>query len=550
MPMEFGVPMEPGSPRMSASPSPRSPLPLGLLFAVFLGTFMALLDVSIVSVALPAMQHSLHVSVAALQWVVDAYTLCLSALVLTGGSLGDRFGRKRLFLLGIGGFTAGSGLCAIATGYPMLITGRVVQGIAAAALMPGALAILGHSFPEPGRRARVIGLWTACAGLALVAGPLVGGLLVEAAGWPWIFVINLPLGVLALVAGWRHIPESADPAHASVDPAGQILGVAWLGALAFGFIEAGNLGWASPAALAAFVGAAVTFAAFVAAELRSSAPMLPIRLFADPRFGLVNAASFVIGFSAFATFVILSLFLQDLQRDSALVTGLHYLPLCVGQVLTATIAGRVTASRGTRLPMVAGLALMGAALLAMTTFSATTGSAWLSAVLALLGIGMGLGLPPVNVAALAAVPRERSGVASATTNAIRQTGTTLGIALLGAILTTRATGHLTASLAAAGLAPGPAHRVALQAVTLHSFPPGAADGVGGATLARLYGLAFSSGFRAAMALAGLASLVMAAAACGLGPSRRAAASPPGPRQGSAVARPRGRRGVQANSQNE
>jgi MFS transporter, DHA2 family, methylenomycin A resistance protein len=192
---------------------------------------------------------------------------------------------------------------------------------------------------------------------------------------------------------------------------------------------------------------------------------------------------------------------------------------------------------------------MGAALLAMTTFSAATGSAWLSAVLALLGIGMGLGLPPVNVAALAAVPRERSGVASATTNAIRQTGTTLGIALLGAILTTRAAGNLAASLAAAGIAPGPAPRVALQAVTLHTFPPGASGRVGAATLTHLYSLAFSSGFRAAMALAGLASLAMAAAACGLGSSRRAAASPLGPHQGPAVAAPGRRRGVQANSQN-
>lgn len=504
---------------MRASPSPRPPLPAGLLLAVFLGTFMALLDVSIVSVALPAMQHGLHVSVAALQWVVDAYTLCLSALVLTGGSLGDRFGRKRLFLLGIAGFAGGSGLCALATGYPMLVAGRAVQGIAAAALMPGALAILGHSFPEPGRRARIIGLWTTCAALALVAGPLLGGILVESAGWPWIFVINLPLGVLALAVGWRHIPESADPAHASVDPAGQILGVAWLGALAFGFIEAGNRGWISASAVAAFACAAVTFAAFVAVELRSSAPMLPIRLFADPRFCLVSAASFVMGFSAFAAFVILSLFLQDLQQDSALVTGLHYLPLCLGEVLTATIAGRITASRGTRLPMIAGYALMGASLLAMTTFSATTGSAWLTVVLALLGIGMGLGLPPVNVAAMAAVPRQRSGVASATTNAVRQTGTTLGIALLGAILATRATGHLATALVATGATPAVAQHIAAQAVTRHVFPPGASA----RAIAHLYDLAFGSGFRAAMAVAGLASLVMAAAACGLGPARRRAA---------------------------
>lgn len=275
--------------------------------------------------------------------------------------------------------------------------------------------------------------------------------------------------------------------------------------------------------------------------------MLPIRLFADVRFCLISAASFIIGFSAFATFVILSLFLQDLQRDSALVTGMHYLPLCLGEVLTAMIGGRVTASRGPRLPMVAGLALMGTSLLAMTTFSVTTGSAWLSVVLALLGIGMGLGLPPVNVAAMAAVPRERSGVASATTNAVRQTGTTLGIALLGAILATRAAGHLAASLIAAGVAPGRARHVALQAVDLHTFRPAAAAGVGAAALAHLYGLAFSSGFRAAMGLAGLASLAMALAACGIG-SSRGSASRLDAHQDEAVARPGGKRNVQADNQ--
>jgi MFS transporter, DHA2 family, methylenomycin A resistance protein len=511
---------------MSRSPSSSPSLPIGLLLAVFLGTFMALLDVSIVSVALPAMQRGLHVSVAALQWVVDGYTLCLSALVLSGGSLGDRFGRKRLFLAGIGGFAVGSGICAVSANYPMLVIGRVGQGIAAAALMPGALSILGHSFPEPGRRARVIGLWGACSGLALVAGPLLGGILVDAASWPWIFVINVPLGVIALLAGWRCIPESADPSHASVDPVGQLLGVAWLGALAFGFIEAGNVGWTSPAALIAFAGSAVAFAAFVRTELASSAPMLPIRLFADGRFALVNVASFVMGFSAFATFVILSLFLQDLQRDSALVTGLHYLPLCLGEVLTATIGGRITASRGPRLPIVIGYAVMGASLLAMTTFSAATGGIWLTVVLALLGIGMGLGLPPVNVAAMAAVPRERSGVASATTNAVRQTGTTLGIALLGAILTTRAAQRLSASLVATGTAPSIAHQAAIQAVTLHTFRAGALVRANAAALAHFYGLAFSSGFRVAMAVAGLTSLAMAAAAIGLGPTRQRAAVRP------------------------
>jgi MFS transporter, DHA2 family, methylenomycin A resistance protein len=518
-------PPTPPSSRPPARPSASPPLPIGLLLAVFLGTFMALLDVSIVSVALPAMQRGLHVSVAALQWVVDAYTLCLSALVLSGGSLGDRYGRKRLFLGGIGGFAVGSAICAMSASYPMLVAGRVGQGIAAAALMPGALSILGHSFPEPRQRARVIGLWGACSGLALVAGPLLGGLLVDAASWPWIFVINVPLGVIALLTGWRCIPESADPSHASVDPAGQLLGVAWLGALAFGFIEAGDGGWASPAAVLAFAASAVAFAAFVAAELRSSAPMLPIRLFADARFSLVNAASFVMGFSAFATFVILSLFLQDLQRDSALVTGLHYLPLCLGEVLTAPIGARITASRGPRLPIVIGYAVMGASLLAMTTFSAATGGIWLSVVLALLGIGMGLGLPPVNVAAMAAVPRERSGVASATTNAVRQTGTTLGIALLGAILTTRATQRLATSLAAAGTAPRIAHQTAIQAVTLHAFRAGAPVHASAAVLAHFYGLAFSSGFRLAMTVAGLTSLALAVAARGLGPSRKLASIP-------------------------
>jgi EmrB/QacA subfamily drug resistance transporter len=403
-----------------------------VVLAVFLGTFMSLLDVSVVNVALPAMQHDLSAGFSTVQWVVDSYTLCLSALMLSGGSLADRYGRKRLYLGGLGVFTLGSLLCAVAPTTALLIAGRLVQGLGAAAVAPGALSLLVQAFPERRQQARMIGLWGACVALAVVAGPLVGGVLTDAFGWPAIFLVNLPLGAIAIVAGLRGITESADPAHAGADPAGQVLAVGWLAALTYAVLEAGHRGWDSPLILSLLAAAAVLFAVFVAVERRVARPMLPTALFARPRFTAVTFASFVLGFGAYGSFYLLSLFLQQVQGASAAETGVRFLPYSLGIAAGSVLGGRIGGDR----VMLAGYTLIGGGLLSLLLVSPDTGYPLIGVLFALLGVGMGFAITTTNSAAVTAVGRERSGTAAATVNAARQTGTALGIAALGAIVNT------------------------------------------------------------------------------------------------------------------
>lgn len=230
---------------------------VALVAAIYLGTFIASLDISIVNLALPTLQYALDTDLAGLQWVVDAYALCLSAFMLSSGPLSDRYGRKLTWLLGVGLFSFGSLLCALATSLPLLLFGRAVQGIAGALLIPGALSILTQAFHDPGQRAQVIGGWTSFSALSLILGPLLGGLLVEHAGWQSIFLINLPLGLLALALGLWGIEETAHPEHAAFDPLGQLLSVVWLGALTYALIAAGEGGWLSPTAWPALLLAGV-----------------------------------------------------------------------------------------------------------------------------------------------------------------------------------------------------------------------------------------------------------------------------------------------------
>lgn len=397
---------------------------------------MSLLDVSVVNVALPAMQDGLSAGFSTLQWVVDSYTLCLSALILSGGALGDRFGRKRLFLGGLAVFTVGSLVCAVAPSAGVLIVGRLVQGVGAATVAPGALSLLVQGFPEARQQARMIGLWGACVALAVVVGPLVGGVLTDAFGWPAIFLVNLPLGVIALVAGWRGIVESADPAHAGADPVGQVLAVGWLAALTYAVLEAGHRGWGAPLIVGLLSVAGLLFLLFVLVERRVARPMLPAELFTRRRFRVVTTASFVLGFGAYGTFYLLSLFLQQVRGASAAETGLQFLPYSLAIAVGSVVGGRLGGHR----VMVVGYGLISLGLLSLLTVGATTSYALIAVVFAVLGVGMGFAITTTNTAGVTAVGRERSGTASAVLNAARQMGTALGIAALGAIVNSHLTG--------------------------------------------------------------------------------------------------------------
>jgi DHA2 family methylenomycin A resistance protein-like MFS transporter len=404
------------------------------LLAAFLGTFIALLDLTIVNVALPTMQTRLGTDLTGVQWIVDSFALCLAALLLSGGLLGDRLGRKRSYLTAIGVFVAGSVLCAVAGGIGVLIAGRVVQGIAAAVIVPGALSLIGRSTTDPAVRGRLMGWWGMVASLAVVAGPLLGGLLVDSLGWPAIFLVNIPIGAAAIVAGVLGLAESSDPGHASFDPLGQLFGALALGALAYGAIETRDVSAHAVGIGAATVVFAVSVCGFVLSERRVARPMLPLPLFGIRQFRAVTAASVALGFGANGAFFLITLYLQQVRGNSALMTGLLLLPMTVAIMPASVLAGRLTARRGPRLPMMVGYGLTGISLVGLAFLTTGTPYPLIGVLFVICGVGQGLAIVPAPAAILAVVPRQRSGVGSAAVSAARQSGTALGFAGLGAIV--------------------------------------------------------------------------------------------------------------------
>ncbi len=324
------------------------------LLVTCLGLFMVFLDGSIVNVALPTIQADLHAQLSDLQWVVDAYTLPFAALMLTAGTLGDRFGRKRLFLAGLVLFLLGSLLCGVAPTLGWLLVGRVVQGTGAAALSPGSLAVLVAAFPEPRQRAQAIGLWAGISGVGLAAGPLVGGVLIQLSSWPAIFFVNLPVGIVALALGWPLLSESRNPKAQRIDLPGQVLVTGALTCLIMALIESSSQSWTSPLILGLFSGAAVCLAAFLLVEARVREPMLPLGLFRNRMFSVANVAGLLLGFAMLGTFFFITQFLQSVQGYTPLEAGLRTLPTTAGMFVIAPLAGLLTARLGPRLPIVLG----------------------------------------------------------------------------------------------------------------------------------------------------------------------------------------------------
>ncbi|MCG7523381.1 MFS transporter [Streptomyces sp. OfavH-34-F] len=401
---------------------------------------MVLLDNTIVGAALPDMQHRLNTGLTGLQWIVDAYVLLVAMLLLSGGVFADRFGRKRVFLTGVVVFTAASALCALAPSLGWLVAGRALQGIGAAALSPASLALLAAAHPVPQDRVRAIGLWAGLSGVGLAAGPVAGGVLTDAFGWPAVFLVNVPIGAVLLLAGLRGLDESRNPGAPAIDVPGTVLSVLAVGTLTYALIEGGARGWTSPPILRGFAAGAALLAAFLAVEARRTAPMLPLRLFRERLFTVSNTAMVVVGFALMGSSFFFSQFFVYVQGSSLLEAGVRTLPLSLAMVVVSPYAGRLAARYGFRPVVTAGLVLAGLGLVALGAVHADTGYGNVWWRLALAGTGFALTMSPLTGAAIQAAAPQEGGLASGISSTTRQIGAVLGVAVLGAVVRARQSG--------------------------------------------------------------------------------------------------------------
>jgi EmrB/QacA subfamily drug resistance transporter len=414
--------------------------------------FMASLDNLVVTTALPSIRDHLHAGLAGLQWTVNAYTLTFAVLLLTGASLGERFGRRRLFTIGLAVFTLGSAAAALAPGIGWLVAARAVQGVGAAVLIPLTLTLLSAAVP-PARRGLVLGAWGAVGGLAVAVGPLVGGAIVEGASWQWIFWVNVPIGLAMLPFARTKLAESKGAAT-RLDWPGLVLASVGLFGIVLGVVRGNAHGWTSTTVLAPMVLGTVLVAAFVAWELRGAhAPMLPMRLFRSRGFTLTNVASLLMYFGMFGSIFLLAQFLQVVQHYSPLEAGLRTLPWTGMPMLVAPIAGALSDRIGGRPLLAAGLSLqaIGLGWLALVA-SPTVPYLDLVPAFVVSGVGMSLFFAPVANVVLSSVRRSEEGIASGANNAIRELGGVFGIAVLGAVFSARG-GYASGASFVAGLTP-------------------------------------------------------------------------------------------------
>jgi MFS transporter, DHA2 family, methylenomycin A resistance protein len=408
-----------------------------------LGYFFVLLDVTVVNVSLANMASNLGTSRDGLQWVVDGYALVLASLMLSAGDIADLVGRRRVFIAGLFLFGGSSVICALAPSVAILVAGRALQGLGAAAILPTSLAIINHAFADSDERTKAIGFWAALGSLALVAGPLAGGVLVDSIDWRAIFWLNVPLVVIALALTIGLVEESSDPVERSIDVRGQLFAIGLLAGLVFFLIEGGRLGWAVPPVVSALVVAVVSAVVFVRTELRRRDPMLQLGYFENPTFSAANAGSGLMNLGTLGALFAFSIYLQQQEGESPIEAGLHILPWTGTLALFAVLGGRIAQRFGPRLPAGLGLALTGVAFVVVALLPSQDGAAALTA-LACAGVGLGVATPALVSAATAAVPAPRAGMAAAVNNTARQAGGAIGVALIGAI------GAIQAAMAVAG----------------------------------------------------------------------------------------------------
>jgi len=404
------------------------------LGAVSFGLFMIMLDNTIVNVALPSIQRELHIGISELEWVVNGYALTFAVLMLTGGKLADLFGRRFIFIVGLVIFTGASLACGLAPSANFLIGARVVQGVGSALMNPATLSIITATFP-PRQRGMAIGIWAGVSALALAIGPLVGGLITQHISWGWIFFINVPVGILAIVVARFVIKESRDTsAEQRLDLPGLLTSAIGLFALIYALIEANTYGWTSARILGFFAHAVIGLVAFVVLELRQRVPMLDLSLFRNPIFAGANAIMLLVALAMFGVFFYVSLYVQNVLGYSPTQAGATFLPMTLCIVFLAPIAGRFTDRYGPRWLIAAGMTLVAGSLVIFAQLDLNSTFWNIFPGLLIGGAGMAMAMAPTTATAMHAVPVDKAGVGSAVLNSMRQVGGSLGIALMGAIV--------------------------------------------------------------------------------------------------------------------
>jgi EmrB/QacA subfamily drug resistance transporter len=417
------------------------------LAAMCFALFMIMLDNTVVNVALPSIQKDLGASLSSLEWTVNAYTLTFAVLLITGGRIGDIFGRRRAFVFGVVVFAASSALIGLAPDQAWLVAGRAVQGIGAAFMMPGTLSIISNTFP-PSERGRAIGTWAGVSALALALGPAVGGALTQYVSWRAIFFLNLPVAIGAVLVTLFAVRESRDK---TVERRVDVLGIGTLSvglsALVLALVEGNSWGWGSAAIVALLAMAVVGLVAFALVEVHGKAPMVQFEFFRSRSFLGANSVAFIVSFAMLAMFFFIALYMQNILGYGALDAGIRFLPSTVVIIFTAPIAGRLADRIGPRIPMTAGLALAALALYLQSRVTTTTGYAQLLIPFMIMGLGMGLTMSPMSTAAMNAVRQEKAGVASGILSMSRMVGGTFGVAAIGALFQSLMKGRLSSDLA-------------------------------------------------------------------------------------------------------
>ncbi|MGV7242311.1 MFS transporter [Caballeronia sp. M23-90] len=407
-----------------------------VLAATSVSYVVVLLDTSIVNVALDRISASMATQIAGLQWVMNAYTLAFASMLLTGGTFGDRWGARNVYFAGLVMFTLASSICGLAPGLPSLIAARVLQGVGAAMLVPCSLKLINHACPDPEQRARAVGIWVGCGGVAMAAGPLIGGVLIRLFDWRSIFYVNVPIGLVGLWMTW-HIASDERPAEVGrFDPLGQVTAIVALGALIGVLIEGKTLGWHSPLIMAGIVVTILAGATFLAAEARNSHPMLPLSFFKSGVFTGSTCVSMASAFVFYGLLFVTSLYYQQARGYAPLGTGLALLPMTAMVAVGSLVSNRIVRLCGARWSMCAAFGFYAMGALGM--LSASHSSPYWLAVAPLLAIGLASGFvsPAATAPAMGTVEKHRAGVAAAVLNSARQTGAALGVAIFGTLIAT------------------------------------------------------------------------------------------------------------------